>query len=41
VRRTFTAPDQSWDGENFSALARLLSDDIAKLSEDIAANLPK
>ena len=41
VRRTFTAPDQSWDGANFSALARLLSDDIAKLSEDIAANLPK
>jgi uncharacterized lipoprotein YmbA len=41
VRRTFTAPDQSWDGTNFSALARLLSDDIAKLSEDITANLPK
>jgi uncharacterized lipoprotein YmbA len=41
VRRTFTAPDQPWDGANFSALARLLSDDIAKLSEDIAANLPK
>jgi uncharacterized lipoprotein YmbA len=41
VRRTFTAPDQSWDGTNFSALARLLSDDIAKLSNDIAANMPK
>jgi uncharacterized lipoprotein YmbA len=41
VRRTFTAPDQSWDGTNFSALARLLSEAVAKLSADIAANLPK
>jgi len=41
VRRTFTAPDQPWDGADFGNLAHLLSDDIAKLSEDIAANLPK
>jgi len=41
VRRTFTAPDQPWEGSDFGALARLLSEDIAKLSEDIAANLPK
>jgi uncharacterized lipoprotein YmbA len=41
VRRTFTAPDQAWDGADFGALARLLSEDIAKLSEDIAGNLPK
>ena len=41
VRRTFTAPDQPWNGSDFGALARLLSDDVAKLSEDIAANLPK
>ncbi|MBK9990453.1 MAG: membrane integrity-associated transporter subunit PqiC [Verrucomicrobia bacterium] len=41
VRRTFTAPDQAWDGENYAALARLLSEAVAKLSADIAANLPK
>ena len=41
ARRIFTAPDQSWDGSDFGALAKLLSDDLAKLSEDIAANLPK
>jgi len=41
VRRIFTAPDQPWDGTDFGALAKLLSDDLAKLSEDIAVNLPK
>jgi len=41
VRRTFTAPEQPWDGKDFGTLARLLSDDLAKLAEDIAANLPK
>jgi hypothetical protein len=41
VRRTFTAPDLPWDGADFGALARLLSDGMAKLSDDIAANLPK
>lgn len=41
VRRTFTAPDQAWDGENYAALARLLSEAVEKLSADIAANLPK
>ena len=41
ARRTFTAPDQPWDGRDFGVLASLLSDDLAKLSEDIAANLPK
>jgi uncharacterized lipoprotein YmbA len=41
ARRTFTAPDLPWDAANFGALARLLSEDLAKLSDDIAANLPK
>lgn len=41
VRRTFTAPDQGWDGSDFAMLARLLSEDVAKLSADIAANLPR
>ena len=41
VRRTFTAPDQGWDGADYAALARLLSEGVAKLSADIAANLPK
>jgi uncharacterized lipoprotein YmbA len=41
TRRTFTAPDQVWDGSDYAALARLLSEAVAKLSADIAANLPK
>lgn len=41
VRRTFTAPDQAWNGTDFGALAGLLSEGVAKLSEDIASNLPK
>ena len=41
ARRTFTAPDLPWDGADFGSLARLLSDSVAKLSDDIAANLPK
>jgi len=41
VRRAFTAPDLPWDGADFGALARLLSEGVAKLSDDIAENLPK
>lgn len=41
ARRTFTAADQAWDGSDYAALARLLSEAVAKLSDDIAANLPK
>jgi uncharacterized lipoprotein YmbA len=41
VRRTFAAPDLAWDGRDFSALARLLSEGVEKLSVDIAENLPK
>ncbi|MFT3867936.1 MAG: PqiC family protein [Nibricoccus sp.] len=41
VRRTFTAPEQGWNGKDFGALAGALSEAVARLSEDIAANLPK
>jgi hypothetical protein len=41
VRRTFTAPEQGWNGKDFGALAGALSEAVAHLSEDIAANLPK
>lgn len=41
VRRTFTAPEQGWNGKDFGALAGALSESVARLSEDIAANLPK
>ncbi|MFT3783047.1 MAG: PqiC family protein [Nibricoccus sp.] len=41
ARRTFTAPEQPWDGRDFGALASLLSEAVSKLSEDIATNLPK
>jgi len=41
VRRTFTAPEQGWSGADFGALAGALSEAVARLAEDIAANLPK
>lgn len=41
VRRTFTAPELAWNEKDFGALASLLSEDVARLCEDIAANLPK
>jgi hypothetical protein len=41
VRRTFAAPELAWNENDFGALASLLSEDVARLSEDIAANLPK
>lgn len=41
VRRTFTAPEQGWNGKDFGALAGALSDAVARLAEDIAANLPR
>jgi hypothetical protein len=41
ARRIFTAPDQPWDGRDFGSLAKLLSDEMARLAIDIAANLPK
>ena len=39
--RTFTAPDGIWDGKDFGALAKLLSDGVSGLGAQIAADLPK
>lgn len=41
VRRTFTAPDVTWDGKDFSKLAGSLGDGVAALCAQIAADLPK
>lgn len=41
VRRTFSAPEQPWDGSDFGALARLLGEGAELLAADIVANLPK
>ncbi len=39
--RTFTAAEAAWDGKDFAALARLLSDGVSALGAQIAADLPK
>jgi len=41
AHKTFSAPDAPWNGDDFSALAHLLSEEAAALADDIAANLPK
>jgi uncharacterized protein len=41
ARKTFTAPDAAWDGKDYAALARILSDDVAALSQEVAAALPE
>ena len=38
-RREFTAPMQSWDGRNYSALTQLLSESVALLCNDLVASL--
>jgi uncharacterized protein len=38
---TYTAPDVPWDGKDFNALAKLLSDAVSSLGDQIAADLPK
>ena len=38
---TFTAPEAAWDGKDFAALAKLLSDGVSGLGDSIAAGLPK
>lgn len=40
ARRTFVAPNASWDGRNYARLAALLSDDVAALAREIIAALP-
>jgi hypothetical protein len=39
--RTYTAPEAKWDGKDFNALAKLLSDAVSGLGDKIAADLPK
>ncbi|MGC4075165.1 MAG: PqiC family protein [Nibricoccus sp.] len=41
LRRTFNAPDATWDGKDFSKLAASLGEGVAALCAEIAANLPK
>ena len=41
VRKTITMPDVVWDGKDYAALARALSDDVAALGQEIAAALPE
>lgn len=41
TRRTFVAPSGGWDGKDFGVLAARLSEGVAALGNDIAANLPK
>jgi uncharacterized lipoprotein YmbA len=40
ARRTFSAPDASWDGRDFGKLAALLSADVSALARDIESALP-
>ncbi|HTZ19608.1 MAG TPA: PqiC family protein [Opitutaceae bacterium] len=41
VRKTITLPDVAWDGRDYAALVRALSDDVAALGQEIAAALPE
>jgi uncharacterized lipoprotein YmbA len=41
VRKTIALPDVVWDGKDYAALARALSDDVAALGQEIAAALPE
>ncbi len=40
VRKVFVAPEAPWDGKDFGALARLLSEAVQALGADLAAALP-
>jgi uncharacterized lipoprotein YmbA len=41
LNKTYNAPDAKWDGKDFNALAKLLSDAVSGLGFQIAADLPK
>ncbi len=41
IRKTFSGRGREWDGQDFAILAARLSDEVAALADDIAANLPK
>ena len=41
ARKTFAMPDAVWDGRDYAALARALSDAVGALSQEVAAALPE
>jgi ABC-type uncharacterized transport system auxiliary subunit len=41
LRKVFQAPDVEWDGQDYAALARALSQGVAALCEEIVAALPE
>jgi len=41
VRKTITMPDVVWDGRDYAALTRALSDAVAALGQEVAAALPE
>ena len=41
VRKTFAMPDAAWDGKDYAALARALSDAVAAFGQEVAAALPE
>lgn len=41
ISKTYEAPDAPWDGKDFNALAKLLSEAVGGLGDKIAADLPK
>ncbi len=41
LRKVFQAPDGEWDGQDYAALARALSQGVAALCEEIVAALPE
>ncbi len=40
MRKVFVAPDATWDGKDYGALAHSLSEAVAALSQEVAAVLP-
>lgn len=41
LNKTYDAPDATWDGKDFNLLAKLLSDAVSALGDQIAADLLK
>ena len=41
ARKTFAMPDAVWDGRDYAALARSLSDAVGALSQEVVAALPE
>jgi len=41
VRKTIAMPDVVWDGKDYAALTRALSNDVAALGQEVAAALPE